>query len=145
MHRLRQIPRETGQFIALLAASAPVGTWMEIGTSAGYSSLWLALACRQVGKKIITFEVLPEKAALAEQSFRLAEVEDVVELVVGDARDHIGQHSGISFCFLDARWDTGRRQRDKPRKRPEADARYSTERYESRRNDRPNRKRRSGL
>ena len=102
MQRLRQIPRETGRFIALLAASAPIGTWIEIGTSAGYSTLWLALACRQVGTKIITFEVLPEKAALAEQSFQFAEVEDVVELVVGDAREHISQYNDISFCFLDA-------------------------------------------
>jgi caffeoyl-CoA O-methyltransferase len=105
MQRLRQIPRETGQFIALLAASAPHGTWIEIGTSAGYSTLWLALACRQAGMKIITFEVLPEKAALAEQSFQIAQVQDVVELVVGDAREHIGRHSDISFCFLDAEKD----------------------------------------
>ena len=37
--RLRQIPPETGQFIALMAASAPTGQILEIGTSAGYSHL----------------------------------------------------------------------------------------------------------
>ena len=41
---LRQIPPETGQFLALLLASAPEGAIIEIGTSAGYSTLWLALA-----------------------------------------------------------------------------------------------------
>jgi len=54
--RLRQIPPETGKFIAMLAASAPKGTFIEIGTSAGYSTLWLTLACRKVGNKITTFE-----------------------------------------------------------------------------------------
>ena len=47
MKRLRQITPETGKFIALLAAAAPKGRWVEIGTSAGYSTLWLALACRE--------------------------------------------------------------------------------------------------
>lgn len=37
LKRLRQIPPETGRFIALLAASSPSGRWIEIGTSAGYS------------------------------------------------------------------------------------------------------------
>ena len=36
--RLRQIPRETGQFLAILAAGAPEGAIIEIGTSAGYSA-----------------------------------------------------------------------------------------------------------
>jgi caffeoyl-CoA O-methyltransferase len=50
LQRLRQIPPETGRFIALLAATAPEGTCLEIGTSAGYSTLWLALACREPSK-----------------------------------------------------------------------------------------------
>jgi len=41
MGRLRQIPPETGLLIALLAASAPSGSLIEIGTSAGYSTLCL--------------------------------------------------------------------------------------------------------
>jgi predicted O-methyltransferase YrrM len=39
LKRLRQIPPETGKFIALLAATAPSGRYLEIGTSAGYSML----------------------------------------------------------------------------------------------------------
>lgn len=100
--RLRQVPRETGKFIALMAATAPEGRYLEIGTSAGYSTLWLALACRTLGRRISTFEVLPEKRALAEETFALTGVEDVVDLVAGDARDHLTDISDISFCFLDA-------------------------------------------
>jgi predicted O-methyltransferase YrrM len=39
--RLRQIPAKTGRFLAILAANAPPGHLVEIGTSAGYSTLWL--------------------------------------------------------------------------------------------------------
>jgi caffeoyl-CoA O-methyltransferase len=102
LQRLRQIPPETGRFIALLAASAPEGTCVEIGTSAGYSTLWLALACREAGAKITTFEVLEEKARLARETFRLACVEDVVEFIVGDAREYLRELNDIAFCFLDA-------------------------------------------
>jgi len=99
---LRQIPPETGKFIALLAASAPEGQYVEIGTSAGYSTLWLALACRAIGKKITTFEILDEKAKLARETFRLTNVDDVVTFVHGDAREHLPNCKNISFCFLDA-------------------------------------------
>jgi caffeoyl-CoA O-methyltransferase len=102
LQRLRQIPPETGRFLALLAAGAPDGDRIEIGTSAGYSSLWLALACQRSGRKLVTYEILPEKAALARETFRLAEVEDTVQLVEGDALRHIPQHRRIAFCFLDA-------------------------------------------
>ena len=102
MKRLRQIPPATGKFIALLAASAPEGKYIEIGKSAGYSTMWLALACRAAGRKLTTFELLDEKVALARETFALAGVEDVVELVHGDAREHLGEISDVAFCFLDA-------------------------------------------
>jgi caffeoyl-CoA O-methyltransferase len=102
LQRLRQIPPETGKFIALLAAAAPEGKYLEIGTSAGYSTLWLALACREIERKLVTFEVLEEKARLAKETFKAAQVEDVVELVIGDARDYLQNYAEVSFCFLDA-------------------------------------------
>ena len=108
LKRLRQIPPETGRFIALLAASAPSGACIEIGTSAGYSTLWLALACRQSGRTITTFEILDEKVKLARETFRQAGVEDVVELVQGDARSHLAAIGGLAFCFLDAEKDVYR-------------------------------------
>ena len=102
VRRLRQIPPETGRFIALLATTAPEGAYLEIGTSGGYSTLWLALACEEVGKKLVTFEVLEEKARLARETFKAAGIEEVVELAVGDAREYLHKYKDISFCFLDA-------------------------------------------
>ncbi len=100
--RLRQITPETGRFIALLAASAPQGELVEIGTSGGYSTLWLALACRETDRVVTTFEADECKARLARETFRSAGVEDVVQLVAGDARDHLHRYHEVSFCFLDA-------------------------------------------
>lgn len=100
--RLRQIAPAAGKFLAFIAASTPEGAWLEIGTSAGYSALWLSLAARQVGAKLITFELLPEKAELARKTFKAAKVGDVVELVHGDARGHVGDYAEVAFCFLDA-------------------------------------------
>jgi len=101
LERLRQIPPETGRFIALLASMAPDGPLIEIGTSAGYSTLWLALTCRDLGRKLTTFEILPEKATIARETFRTAEVEDIVELVEGDALKRLKAWRDIAFCFLD--------------------------------------------
>lgn len=100
--RLRQVPPDTGRFLACMAMMAPAGTYIEIGTSGGYSALWLALACRELGRKLITFEILPQKVNIARETFHTAEVEDVVELIPGDARDYLGNYRNISFCFLDA-------------------------------------------
>ena len=105
MKRVRQIPPETGKFIAILAASAPQGNIIEIGTSAGYSTLWLALACRATKRKITTFEILEDKAEMAEETFRLAKVENEVEFIFGDALDYIANYNKIAFCFLDAEKD----------------------------------------
>jgi caffeoyl-CoA O-methyltransferase len=100
--RLRQIPPETGKFLALLAANAPEGMYLEIGTSAGYSALWIAIACEQSGRTLHTFEVLPEKVKLARETFHVAQADNIINLVEGDVRDYFGQFEDIAFCFLDA-------------------------------------------
>jgi len=100
-NRLRQIPPETGRFIALMAAASPKGNWIEIGTSAGYSTLWLTLACKCLGTKITTFELDPEKIRMAKETFMLSDVEKHVELVPGNALNHLPDYTEISFCFLD--------------------------------------------
>jgi len=103
--RLRQIPPESGRFLALLAASAPPGPVLEIGTSGGYSSLWLILACMQRGDRLITFDVAEDKFQLAQQTFAAAQVQAHVRPVHGDARAQLAEFDQIAFCFLDAEKD----------------------------------------
>jgi caffeoyl-CoA O-methyltransferase len=102
LERLRQVPPETGKFLALMAASAPEGKFIEIGTSAGYSTLWLSLACRLRGCRVTTFEILEEKVRLAKETFQLAQVNNQIELVHGNAIDYLVGYAQIAFCFLDA-------------------------------------------
>jgi caffeoyl-CoA O-methyltransferase len=105
IRRLRQIPPETGKLLAFLAASAPQGLVLEIGTSGGYSSLWLALACRQRRDRLVTFEEDVHKVTLARQTFRQAGVEEFITVVQGDALDLLPRYSGVAFCFLDIEKD----------------------------------------
>jgi predicted O-methyltransferase YrrM len=104
-NRLRQITPDTGRFIALWAASAPAGAMIEVGTSAGYSALWLAQACRLSGRTLTTFEILPEKARLARETFARTGAADMVRLVEGDFLDHANEVQEVAFCFLDAEKD----------------------------------------
>lgn len=103
--RMRQVPPETGQFIALMAAVSPDGAHIEIGTSAGYSTLWQTLSARQRGRKITSFEPSEIKIRLARETFRLAGVEEWVDLVQADARQRLDRFDKIGFCFLDAEKD----------------------------------------
>jgi len=100
--RLRQVPPETGRFLALTALSAPAGAILEIGTSAGYSTLWLSLACRYMGRRVITFEMMENKIDMASETFKVSQVSDVVELVTRDARHALNEYQDVAFCFLDA-------------------------------------------
>ena len=102
LRRLRQIPPDTGRFLAVLAASAPDGDWIEIGTSAGYSTIWLSLACRARGRVLTTYEILEEKAQLATRTIATAMIGDVVRLVHGDFLAHVDTLGSVGFCFLDA-------------------------------------------
>lgn len=108
--RLRQIPAETGKFLAQLAAQTPrtpgpngeLPAWIEVGASGGYSALWLSLAARHAGQTLTTYEISERKFALASETFALTGVEDVVRLVRADALTQLPVYERIAFCFLDA-------------------------------------------
>lgn len=100
--RLRQVGPDTGRLLAILAASAPTDDAIEVGTSAGYSTMWLSLGCHITGARLTTFEILPRKIALARETLDLCHLEDSVRLVADDAREHLASFPAIAFCFLDA-------------------------------------------
>ncbi len=100
-HRLRQVPPETGRFLALLAAGTPPGEFVEFGTSGGYSTLWLALAAGAAGRHVTTFDRSEDKFHLAQETFHLAGVESLISMVLGDARQRLEACGGVAFAFLD--------------------------------------------
>jgi predicted O-methyltransferase YrrM len=75
---------------------------VELGTSYGYSTLFLAAAARQVGGKIFTYEIAPAKQAYAQAQIAAAELSDVVEWRLGDAVDLLAHQIGpVDFVLMD--------------------------------------------
>ena len=101
--RLRAISPEVGQLLLALALAIRASTIVEVGTSGGYSTLWLAVAATRTGGEVITFEVDPAKVVLARASFRAAGVESVVELREGDGGDGLARMPGLAdLVFIDS-------------------------------------------
>ncbi|MEZ2132356.1 MULTISPECIES: O-methyltransferase [unclassified Sinorhizobium] len=100
--RLRAVGPEAGQFINILAASLPAPTILELGTSFGYSGIWLAEAARRSGGRLITMELHDYKSAHAKEMAERAGLAEHIEFKIGDAVAMIGELSpGIDFVLVD--------------------------------------------
>ena len=76
---------------------------VEIGTSSGYSTIWLAMGVRAAGGKVFTHEIDPEKVKIARANFEKAGVDDLITIIEGDAHETIKQHKEpIDVLFFDA-------------------------------------------
>lgn len=92
----------TGQLMNILAKEAKSQTILEIGTSHGYSTVWLAEAARTTGGKVITLDVHAGKQDYARKALSKAGLASFVEFKLGDARESIAALSGtIDFVLLD--------------------------------------------
>src|SRR5688572_20307383 len=69
----------TGQLMNLLVKETESRVILEIGTSYGYSTLWLAEAARQTGGRVITLELHAEKQQYAREKMTRAGLADVIE------------------------------------------------------------------
>jgi len=98
---LRSVSVDVGRCLALLAMSAPPGAFLELGSSAGYSSLWLSLAARARGVTLTTVELDEKKVAMARENIARAGAGDSVQAVHGDALDYATRFEEIAFCFSD--------------------------------------------
>lgn len=90
---------ETAIFLNTLAKSAQSKTILEIGTSYGYSTIWLAEAARANGGKVITLENNPEKAKYAQQQINEAGLSNFVEFRIGDALESI-ENAQETYDFI---------------------------------------------
>ena len=76
---------------------------LEVGTSNGYSSIWIALGVRQSGGHLTTLEIDPVKVKLATENFRIVGVDSLITLMPGDALKTIPTLKGpFEFVFIDA-------------------------------------------
>jgi caffeoyl-CoA O-methyltransferase len=98
---LRSVDRDVARILSLLALSAPPGAFLELGSSGGYSSLWLSLAARARGITLITVDLDEKKVALARTNIAQAGADGSVRVLHGDAFDYAGQPEPLAFCFSD--------------------------------------------
>ena len=92
-----------GRLLRILTEAVNAKQVVEIGTSNGYSALWICLGLNATGGRLITHEIDPEHAALAKTNFRRAGVEQMVTVVLGDAHQTVARlHEPIDLLFIDA-------------------------------------------
>ncbi|MDT8871153.1 O-methyltransferase [Acetobacter sp.] len=100
--RMRAIGPDTGQLLNILARSQSAPTILELGTSFGYSGIWLSEAARATGGKLITMELHGYKSAYARDMADKAGLADWIDFRVGDAVSMIGDlMQKVDFVFVD--------------------------------------------
>jgi predicted O-methyltransferase YrrM len=100
--RMRAVGPDTGQLINILAKSLSAPTILELGTSFGYSGIWLAQAARATGGRLITMELHDYKSAFAREMAAKAGLADYVDFQIGDAVEMIGElQTGVDFVLID--------------------------------------------
>ncbi len=98
-----EVPVSDGRMLRVLAESTGAKNIVEVGTSTGYSGLWLSLALQKTGGKLTTFEIDAGRAAVARKHFQQAGVSDMVTIVQGDAHQNVSQVKGpVDLVFIDA-------------------------------------------
>ena len=93
---------DTGRLINILARSLKAPTILELGTSYGYSGIWLAEAARATGGRLITMELQDYKSNRAREMASQAGLADHVDFKVGDAVRMISElPADIDFVLVD--------------------------------------------
>jgi caffeoyl-CoA O-methyltransferase len=97
------VSEEDGRFLRVLIAASGSKRALEIGGASGYSAIWMGLALRETGGRLITIEYDPVRAKELAENIKRAGLSDVVEVLAGDAFAQIPPISrSFDFVFLDA-------------------------------------------
>jgi predicted O-methyltransferase YrrM len=99
---LLSVGREAGILLYLLASGAQSKRILELGTSYGYSTVWLAAAARASGGKVVSLELRDFKIEHARQALTRAGLSTRVEFHEGDCLETLKTLSGpFDFVLLD--------------------------------------------
>jgi predicted O-methyltransferase YrrM len=97
------VPEDDGRILRLLVESLGAKNVVEIGTSVGYSGVWLGLGLQTTGGKLTTFEIDDGRAAKARENFKRAGLDGIITIVMGDAHETVTKlKDPIDLLFLDA-------------------------------------------
>src|SRR6058998_1095769 len=102
--RMLNITRDTGEFLSVLVQATSARRVLEIGTSNGYSTLWLASAVRATGGAVTTVEISDYKIGLAKATFARSGLAACITLVQDDAGRLLQRSADGAFdlVFLDS-------------------------------------------
>jgi predicted O-methyltransferase YrrM len=101
--KMLRLETPTAQLLTMIVRGSRRVRVLEIGTSHGYSTIWLAWAVRDRGGHVTSVDRLPHKLALADENLRRAGLRDLVDFVQGDATEVVASLPGPFDCvFFDA-------------------------------------------
>ena len=97
------VPYEDGQILHNKVIELGAKEILEIGTSTGHSTIWLAMAAAQTGGVVRTIEIDERRYNIAVANFERAGVSHLVEATLGDAHQYVPALTGkFDFVFSDA-------------------------------------------
>jgi predicted O-methyltransferase YrrM len=107
LERLRNVEPDSAALLALLLRATGARAVLELGTSNGYSTLWLADAVGSVGGRLVSVELDAQRSARAARNLDRGGLGGVVELRVQDAAQTLraSPDSAWDMIFLDAERD----------------------------------------
>lgn len=97
------ISRATANFLSMLIKISNAKNVVEVGTSNGYSGIWIANALKKTGGKLTTIEFWEKRIVLAQEHFKICGVDDIITIKQGEACDVLETiEEEIDFAFIDA-------------------------------------------
>ena len=102
--RMFNITRDTGELLVVLVRAIAARRVLEIGTSNGYSTLWLAEAASGLDGAVTTVEIAEDKISLASANFARSGLAGHINLIHGDAGGFLNHSEPGSYdlIFLDS-------------------------------------------
>jgi predicted O-methyltransferase YrrM len=106
--KLWSVPRTTGEVLYSLVTEHQPALILELGTSAGYSALWMGAAARQYGGRVVSVDSSARKIEMAEKAIAQAEFTETIECVEASIFDflqswaYVRDDKKIDAVFIDA-------------------------------------------
>ena len=101
--KMLNLEPETARFLHIFIRSSRRTRLLEIGTSNGYSTIWLAWAVSHTGGRVVSIDRDAEKQAMADANLRRVGLREIVDLTCGNATEIVASLPGPFDCvFFDA-------------------------------------------
>lgn len=99
------ISRVTAEFLYNLIVESKAKNVIEVGTSNGYSGIWLAKALKRTGGHLTTIEFYDKRLDVAKENFEKCGVSDIITTKKGDAAtilEYLPEDYKVDLAFVDA-------------------------------------------